>query len=206
VYISKYRHLSRSTETPSAPLADLRSLAVENNTRLGYKVNVELERWPNEAEMVAELYGGAWSNRENWARRCRPEGCIVCTSGHPYGIIADLKRTWVTTDPEVAIFGYVCVISKVHAVEPFDLPDQGAAFWQEAMAVAQVVNRLYRPMKLNYQIHGNTLPHLHMHLFPRQPDDGFVGRPVDLKDFHHRYSDRELAELRSALALIIPTV
>ena len=66
----------------------------------------------------------------------------MCTSGHPYGIIADLNHTWVTTDPEVAIFGYVCVISKVHAVEPFDLPDQGAAFWQEAMAVAQVVNQL----------------------------------------------------------------
>ena len=186
-------------------MADLRSPAVENNGRLGYKVSVELERWPNEAEMIAELYGGAWSNRESWARRCRPEGCIVCTSGHPYGIIADLNHTWVTTDPEVAIFGYVCVISKVHAVEPFDLPDQGAAFWQEAMAVAQVVNRLYRPVKLNYEIHGNTLPHLHMHLFPRQPDDGFVGRPIDLKDFRHRYSDHDLAKLRSALALITPT-
>ena len=62
---------------------------------------MELERWPNEAEMIAELYGGAWSNRESWARRCRPEGCIVCTSGHPYGIIADLNHTWITTDPEV---------------------------------------------------------------------------------------------------------
>ncbi len=168
-------------------------------------MSVELERWPNEAEMIAELYGGAWSNREGWAKRCRPEGCIVCTSGRPYGIVAELDHTWVTTDPEVAVFGYVCVISKVHVVEPFDLPDQGSAFWQEAMAVAQVVNRLYSPVKLNYQIHGNTLPHLHMHLFPRQPDDGFVGRPVDLKDFRHRYSDHELRELRSALALITPT-
>jgi diadenosine tetraphosphate (Ap4A) HIT family hydrolase len=179
--------------------------AVVNSSQPCYNVSMELERWPNEAEMIAELHGGAWSNREGWARRCQPEGCIVCTSGRPYGIIADLTHTWVTTDPEVAIFGYVCVISKVHAVEPFDLPDQGAAFWQEAMAVAQVVNGLYQPVKLNYQIHGNTLPHLHMHLFPRQPDDGFVGRPVDLKDFRHRYSDRELAKLRSALALITPT-
>ena len=99
----------------------------------------------------------------------------------------------------MTIFGYICVISKVHAVEPFDLPDLGAAFWLEAMAVAQVINRLYQPVKLNYDIHGNTLPHLHMHLFPRQPDDGFVGRPVDLKDLRHRYSDHDLAKLRSAL-------
>jgi len=106
-------------------------------------------------------------------------GCIVCTSGRPYGIIADLDHTWVTTDPEVAIFGYVCVISKVHAVEPFDLPDEGAAFWLEAMAVAQVVNRLYRPVKLNYQIHGNTLPHLHMHLFPvNQTTGSSVARSI----------------------------
>jgi hypothetical protein len=91
---------NRRTETPWARLADLCWPAVENNGRLGYKVRVELERWPNEAEMIAELYGGAWSNRESWARRSRPEGCIVCTSGHPY----------------------------IHAVEPFDLPDQGGPF------------------------------------------------------------------------------
>ena len=110
----------------------------------------------------------------------------MCASGRPYGIIADLNQTWVTTDPEVAIFGYVCVISKLHVVEPFDLPDHGVAFWQEAMAVAKAVNELYRPVKLNYEIHGNTLPHLHMHLFPRRPDDGFIGRPIDVKDTRHR--------------------
>ena len=82
----------------------------------------------------------------------------MCTSGHPYGIVADLNHTWVTTDPEVAIFGYVCVISKVHAVEPFDLPDQGAAFWQEAMAVAQVVNRLYRPVNSTMRFMATPCP------------------------------------------------
>jgi diadenosine tetraphosphate (Ap4A) HIT family hydrolase len=34
------------------------------------------------------------------------------------------------------------------------------------MAEAQVFHRLHRPVKLNYEIHGNTLPHLHMHLSP----------------------------------------
>lgn len=172
--------------------------------RLGYKVPVELERWPNEADMIAELYGGAWSDPRSWDSRCQPAGCIVCVEGRPYGIVAELNQTWVTTDPEVAIFGYVCVISKVHAVEPFDLPDEGVALWLEAMKVAEVLNWLHRPVKLNYEIHGNTLPHLHMHLFPRQPDDGFVGRPIDLRGVRHRYTDDELAQLRSALATITP--
>lgn len=151
--------------------------------------------------MVAELYGGAWADMDGWVRRCRPDGCIVCVSGHPYGIIGELENTWITTDPEVAVRGYVCVISKHHAVEPFDLPgaDQ-AAFWSDAMEVARRLHRLLRPVKMNYEIHGNTLPHLHMHLIPRQPDDAFVGRPLDLKELHHRYTDAELDQLRAIFA------
>jgi diadenosine tetraphosphate (Ap4A) HIT family hydrolase len=150
--------------------------------------------------MLAELYGGAWSNLETWASRCRPDGCIICTAGRPFGILAEFPHTWVTTDPEVAIFGYVCVISKVHAVEPFDLADQeGAAFWREAMAVAAALHRELRPIKMNYEIHGNTLPHLHMHIFPRRPDDPFVGRPINAREMHFRYTSEDLSALRSAL-------
>jgi diadenosine tetraphosphate (Ap4A) HIT family hydrolase len=52
---------------------------------------------------------------------------------------------------------------------------------------------------MNYEIHGNTLPHLHMHLLPRLPDDGFVGRPIDLKEFHHTYTEQEITILKRAL-------
>ena len=161
---------------------------------------MSIERWPNEDEMVAELYGGVWADPESWAKRCRPDGCVVCTSGRPYGIVGGLAHIWVTTDPEVAVFGYVCVISKLHAVEPFDLSiaDQ-ATFWREAMAVARAVSERLRPIKMNYEIHGNTLPHLHMHLLPRQPDDAFVGRPIDLKEFHHRYTESDLEMLKAAV-------
>jgi diadenosine tetraphosphate (Ap4A) HIT family hydrolase len=164
-----------------------------------------IERWPNEAEMLAELYGGAWSNLDAWASRCRPDGCIVCTSGRPFGILAEFPHTWVTTDPDVAIFGYVCVISKLHAVEPFDLSDtEGAAFWREAMAIAAALHQELRPIKMNYEIHGNTLPHLHMHIFPRQADDPFVGRPIDTKEMHYHYTPEDLSTLRSALKSALP--
>ena len=77
--------------------------------------------------MIAELYGGAWSNRK--AGKAAPAGRLHrVPSGHPFGILADLHHTWVTTDPEVAVFGYVCVYSKVHAVEPFEFPDRGRPF------------------------------------------------------------------------------
>jgi diadenosine tetraphosphate (Ap4A) HIT family hydrolase len=94
----------------------------------------------------------------------------------------------------------VCVISKTHAVDPFELPaPEQAAFWQEAMAVAAALSKILRPSKMNYEIHGNTLPHLHMHLFPRQLDDAFVGRPVDLKEIHHRYTESDIAQLKAAV-------
>ena len=33
-------------------------------------------------------------------------------------------------------------------------------------------------VKMNYEVHGNTIPHLHMHFFPRYPGDPFEGAPT----------------------------
>lgn len=92
------------------------------------------------------------------------------------------------------------MLSKIHAVEPFELPEiDQVRFWTEAMLVARALTPLLRPIKMSYEIHGNTLPHLHMHLIPRPIGDAFTGRPVDLKEFHHRYTEAELDELRAAI-------
>ena len=81
---------------------------------------------------------------------------------------AELESIWVRTEPEPSVPGYVCVVSKRHVVEPFELPpDEMDAFWRESMRVAQAVAELLGPRKMNYEIHGNTIPHLHMHLYPR---------------------------------------
>jgi diadenosine tetraphosphate (Ap4A) HIT family hydrolase len=42
------------------------------------------------------------------------------------------------------------------------------------MAVAEAVASIVRPIKMNYEIHGNSPPHLHLLLFPRQIDDPYV--------------------------------
>ncbi|HEX9931208.1 MAG TPA: hypothetical protein VGB08_00005, partial [Allosphingosinicella sp.] len=33
--------------------------------------------------------------------------------------------------------------------------------------------------KINYEVHGNTIPHLHMHFFPRYRGDPFERGPID---------------------------
>ncbi|HSP47461.1 MAG TPA: hypothetical protein VLN47_05225, partial [Clostridiaceae bacterium] len=33
----------------------------------------------------------------------------------------------------------------------------------------------------NSEVHGNTIPHLHVHLYPRFCDDPFPGQPIDYR-------------------------
>lgn len=36
-------------------------------------------------------------------------------------------------------------------------------------------------VKINYEIHGNTIPHLHVYLYPKFTDDPFPGQPIDYR-------------------------
>jgi len=104
------------------------------------------------------------------------DACPICDRGEPLDVIAELAATWATAAAEAPLPGYVCVVSKRHVVEPFELPPaELAAFWRESMLIARAVAGLLQPAKMNYEIHGNTIPHLHMHLYPRLPGDPGIG-------------------------------
>lgn len=127
--------------------------------------------------------------------------CPICARGTPLDVVAELESTWVTAGAEAPLPGYACVVAKRHVVEPFELAaDDQSAFWLEAMQVAQVLSVLYEPMKLNYEIHGNTIPHLHMHLYPRFEGDPYSGAPIDPRLHSFRRSDVELQVLSDALS------
>jgi diadenosine tetraphosphate (Ap4A) HIT family hydrolase len=92
------------------------------------------------------------------------------------------------------------VVAREHVIEPYEMaPDDQAAFWREAMAVARSVASVAQPVKMNYEIHGNTLPHLHLHLYPRSADDPFVGGPIDPSTSSIRRTAGELDALRQAV-------
>jgi diadenosine tetraphosphate (Ap4A) HIT family hydrolase len=79
--------------------------------------------------------------------------------------------------------GYVCLVAKRHVREPFELPDaERRAFWDGVDSVAAALVANLHPRNLNYEIHGNVLPHLHVHVFPRWPGDRFEGRPIDARE------------------------
>ena len=143
--------------------------------------------------------GCLWSDPEEWARRRTPEGCIVCVSGGPLDIVAEFASCWATMPRTAPLPAYVCVISRVHVNEPFEMSDtEQANFWRDTMAIARAVARQAQPIKMNYEIHGNTIPHLHMHLFPRTAGDVYVGYVI-----HHRvefeHSAEDLEELKTGI-------
>lgn len=145
--------------------------------------------------------GVVWADADEWSRRRTPSGCIICVSGAPLDVIAETASCWVTAEADAPLPGYVCVVSKSHVCEPYELsPQEQIAFWADSMEVAAAVAELHSPVKMNYEVHGNTLPHLHLHLFPRQRNDPYVGGPIDPRRASFHRSDAEIAALRAAVA------
>ena len=149
---------------------------------------------------LGPIGGVVWSDAEEWARRRSAAGCVICTSGKPLDIISELGSCWATAPRTAVLPGYVCVIARQHVIEPFEMTvEDQSSFWRDAMLVARAVADHVRPIKMNYEIHGNTLPHLHLHLFPRYANDPFVGGPIDARTTVVERSDAEIEGLASAI-------
>jgi diadenosine tetraphosphate (Ap4A) HIT family hydrolase len=76
--------------------------------------------------------------------------------------------------------GYAYVVWRgAHVAEPTELePATACAFWLEVLNAARVIERHYNPCKLNYELLGNGVPHLHVHIVPRYIDDTAPGQPL----------------------------
>lgn len=75
--------------------------------------------------------------------------------------------------------GYCILVARTHATELSQLqPDLRRTFLDEMCTLAQAIELAFRPRKLNYEMLGNQVPHLHWHLFPRSTDDPEYLQPV----------------------------
>jgi diadenosine tetraphosphate (Ap4A) HIT family hydrolase len=138
-------------------------------------------------------------------------GCPSCAEGRPpstaagerwfagercdaYLVRADIQRGLT-----------IAVFRGRHVVEPTELDDaEAAAYGREVLRVGQAIEAAFAPVKLNYDLLGNSVPHLHTHIVPRYADDPRPGWPFPFPDPDpppmpwDRY-DTDLAALRRAL-------
>ena len=127
-----------------------------------------------------------WSEPEEWRRLRAGEGCPICDSirieGKCRGTIVELDAAYLTTQRDQPVRGYCCLVLRRHAVELHELgEDEAGKFMMDLRRVSGALKSVTGAVKLNLEIHGNTIPHLHVHFFPRYVGDRFEDGPIDLR-------------------------
>jgi len=144
--------------------------------------------------------------RPQWDALVRGEGCPLCanlalhvqTNAHIRTVTdLDLSRLWLAANQSVP--GYCMLVCKKHVREPYDLPkEERVAFLEDMMRAAQAIERVFNPIKMNFEILGNAIPHLHCHIKPRYYGVAAPGRPIH-PDAHPHFLTQPDYEQRAAL-------
>ena len=114
----------------------------------------------------------------------RGDGCPICEEGRPDETRSRLRiyagRTSDAYLTRAAIQrGYTVVFWRGrHIAEPTELtPEEASTYWAEVLQVARAIETHLHPVKINYNVLGNSVPHLHTHIVPRYADDPRPGWP-----------------------------
>jgi len=93
--------------------------------------------------------------------------------------IAEFSHSYLMLNRDQYFPGYCFLISKRHVTELFHLtPDIRQELIEEVNRVSEVLADLFKPDKLNYELLGNMVPHMHWHLVPRFVEDPLWPRPI----------------------------
>lgn len=94
-------------------------------------------------------------------------------------LIAEFPHSLAFLGPWQFYHGYAVLVSRTHARELHELPDAGRrAFLDEMCTLARAIHQAFRPQKLNCELLGNQVSHLHWHVFPRYKSDPDLLKPV----------------------------
>jgi diadenosine tetraphosphate (Ap4A) HIT family hydrolase len=108
-------------------------------------------------------------------------GCVMCGkygAGGPL-LIAELETSRAFLHEDQFFPGYVLLVLRHHATELFELEaGERRVHLEEVSRVAQALARAFRPVKMNYELLGNQVPHIHWHLVPRLATDPDLRAPI----------------------------
>jgi len=100
--------------------------------------------------------------------------CKACAGEWPLKDhwIADFGLTQAYLHDDQFFSGWTVLVLTRHATELFDLTkDERSRLIEEVSEVAQALTMAFEPVKINYELLGNQLPHIHWHVIPRLAGD-----------------------------------
>ena len=93
--------------------------------------------------------------------------------------IAELSVSTVFLYPDQAFRGRCLLTLREHYTELFQLtPAVRTALVDDLSRIAEALFRALNPIKMNYELLGNLVPHIHWHVIPRFREDGMYPKPI----------------------------
>lgn len=155
-----------------------------------------------------------WVDPDEWASRLKGTDCSVCRARRSeawvtehYYKIAELERSWLVLMRNQYIKGYCLLIANRHVCELHDMrPPERARFMEDMVRAGEALAKVFTPDKMNYELLGNSVPHLHAHLKPR-----YLGDPAPHSRISHEAGEllltdveyrQRVGDIREALGLI----
>jgi diadenosine tetraphosphate (Ap4A) HIT family hydrolase len=93
--------------------------------------------------------------------------------------IIELEHSFVTLNRDQYFPGYTLLFTRQHVTELFYLDRSvRCGLMEEVSRVAEALFAAFRPDKINYELLGNMVPHIHWHLVPRHASEPLWPRPI----------------------------
>lgn len=95
----------------------------------------------------------------------------ILAGSYPY-LIHEFPHSYLLLGEHQFYRGYCVLVSKSHHREMADIPSpEREEIFQEMMTTSSVIQKVFKPKKMNLSSLGNVVEHLHWHFFPRYEDD-----------------------------------
>ncbi|MGW3949550.1 HIT family protein [Streptomyces sp. NPDC004752] len=118
--------------------------------------------------------------------------------------IADLTASRLLLFPNQYVRGICMLISKTHATELHHLPaTEAGGYFNDLLLSSAAVEEAFQPHKLNWEVLGNWVPHIHGFIKPRYLDDPIpdnrIPHDVPWEVIDEQEMDRRVELVRDAL-------
>ena len=109
------------------------------------------------------------------------DGCPMCRRWDDDSDlrVAELEHSFVVLNRDQYFPGYTLLFTRQHVTELFHL-DRAvrSGLMEEVSRAAEALFTLFQPDKINYELLGNMVPHIHWHLVPRHAGEPLWPRPI----------------------------